>query len=132
MELLGKVLITKETLPKNLYMSSLLLLLLNFKLAWEFALYIIVLLFNLDFFFLKYQSRYITNYYYLWFMLSEDLGMWISDMNLYVYMWNEIACDVDEIEMRWCWCHWDECMLRMYMGVQWPCLNIPGEEKGLV
>ena len=45
-------------------------------------------------------------------------GMWIPDMNLYVYMWDAITCDVDDIEMRWlmvlmmvlkwddCWCWW--------------------------
>ena len=27
--------------------------------------------------------------------------MWISGLSLYVYMWNVIACDVDDIEMRW-------------------------------
>ena len=27
--------------------------------------------------------------------------MWIPSMSLYVFMWNVIACDVDDIEMRW-------------------------------
>ena len=119
-------------------------------------------------------------------------GMWIPVMSLYMYMWNAIACDVDDIEMRWwwccwwywnemmlmlmktlgwnncwcgwwhwdemilmlmitlrwddvdvdvdddiemrwCWCwqcHWDECMLFMYMQGAMTCLNIPGEGMG--
>ena len=89
-------------------------------------MYTIVLLFNLEFF-LKYQSRGIMNHYYMWFMLSEDLG----NMNprhefICIYMCgggggNAIACDADDIEMKWCWywwCHWDGCVY-MYICGMW-------------
>ena len=33
-------------------------------------------------------------------MLFEDLGKVNPKHVLYVYMWNVIACDVDDIEMR--------------------------------
>ena len=76
--------------------------------------------------FLKYKSCYITNCYYIWFMLSEGLG----NVNLIheltcIYMWNETVCDVDDdIEMGWLlvlmmilgwddcwWWYWDEMIV---------------------
>ena len=48
--------------------------------------------------------------------------MWIPGMSLYMYMWNAIACDVDDIEMRWWWCcwwYWNEMMLMLMKTLGW-------------
>ena len=61
---------------------------------------IIVLLLNLKFS-LKYQSRNIMDCCCMRFVLFEDLRNVNSGMNLYVCMWNTIACDFDDnIDMR--------------------------------
>ena len=51
----------------------------------------------------------------------DDLEMML--MLMMTIRWDDVDVDVDvddDNKMGWCWCwwcHWDECILRMYMGV---------------